>query len=97
MGQLGKGSKLKLFCLFFLNFSIAVQAIIAALSVHNFFVGINKLELFVIVNFSKFFLKKLLEATPPTTTKFFFLFGYFFWNICNPNLHFFFIIFKIVY
>ena len=78
MCQLGKGSKLKLFFLFFLNFSIAVQAIIAALSVHNFFVGINKLELFVIVNFSKFFLKKLLDATPPTTTKFFFLFGYFF-------------------
>ena len=78
MGQLGKGSKLKLFCLFFLNFSIAVQAIMTALSVHKFFVGINKLELFVIVNFFKFFLMKLLDATPPTTTIFFFLIWIFF-------------------
>ena len=97
MCQFGKGWKLKLFCLFFLNFSAATQAIIAALSVHKFFAGINKLELFVIANFSKFFLKKLLDATPPTTTNFFFLFGYFFLNICSPNSHFFFIIFKIVY
>ena len=35
--------------------------------------------------------EKLLLSFP------FFLFGYFFWNICSANSHFFFIIFKTVY